>query len=103
MSTERPNEYLDHLNDTNFQEGFVLSSENNAYLIDGKIADYTDETDDYTTGCLLDYHHFKENYKLIAIDLSKQQALDADPKTRQQIIFTGNLALDPIASTIFYY
>ena len=28
---------------------------------------------------------------MIAIDLSKQQALDADPKAIQQIIFTGNL------------
>ena len=40
--------------------------------------------DDYTTGCLLDYLYFKENYKLIAIDLSKQQALDADPKAKQK-------------------
>ena len=47
--------------------------------------------DDYTTGCLLDYPYFKENYKLIAIDLSKQQALDADLRTIQQISFTGNL------------
>ena len=39
--------------------------------------------DDYTTGCLLDYSYFKENYKLIAIDLSKQQALDADPRAIQ--------------------
>ena len=36
--------------------------------------------DDYTTGCLLDYSYFKENYKMIAIDLSKQQVLDADPR-----------------------
>ena len=35
---------------------------------------------DYTTGCLLYYSYFKENSKLIAIDLSKQQALDADFK-----------------------
>ena len=34
---------------------------------------------DYTTGCLLDYVYFKEYYKLIAKDLSKQQKLDADP------------------------
>ena len=47
--------------------------------------------DDYTTGCLLDYCYFKENYKMIAIDLSKQQALDADPRAIQQINFTGNL------------
>ena len=36
--------------------------------------------DDYTTGCLLDYPYFKENYKLIAIDRIKQQELDADAK-----------------------
>ena len=40
----------------------------------------TGQGDDYRTGCLLDYFYFKENYKMIAIDLSKQQALDADPK-----------------------
>ena len=36
--------------------------------------------DDYTTGCLLDYPCFKENYKLIVTDLSKQQAVDTDQK-----------------------
>ena len=30
--------------------------------------------DNCTTVCLLDYPYFKENYKLIAIDLSKPQA-----------------------------
>ena len=39
---------------------------------------------DYTTCYLLDYPYFKENYKLIATDLSKQRALDADPKAIQQ-------------------
>ena len=47
--------------------------------------------DDYTTGCFLDYSYFKENYKIIAIDLSKQQPLDADPRAIQQINFTENL------------
>ena len=47
--------------------------------------------DDYTTGCLLDYSYFKDHYKLIAIDLSKQQALDADPRAIQQINFATNL------------
>ena len=42
--------------------------------------------DDYTTGCLLDYTYFKKYYKMIAIDLSKYQALDADPRAIQQII-----------------
>ena len=47
--------------------------------------------DDYTTGCLLDYTYFKKYYKMIAVDLSKQQALDADPEAIQQINFTANL------------
>ena len=46
---------------------------------------------DYTVGCLLDYLFFKEHYELLAIDLSKQQKLEADPKAIQQINFTGNL------------
>ena len=36
--------------------------------------------DDYTTCCLLDYIYFKKYYKMSAVDLSKQQALDVDPK-----------------------
>ena len=51
----------------------------------------TGQGDDYTTGCLLDYNYFKKYYKMIAIDLSKQQALDANPKAIQQINFTANL------------
>ena len=51
----------------------------------------TGQGDDCTSGCLLDYPYFKENYKMIAVDLSKQQALDVDPRAIQQINFTGNL------------
>ena len=47
--------------------------------------------DDYSTDCLLDYAYFRDNYKIIAIDLSKQQALDADTRAIQQIRFTENL------------
>ena len=47
--------------------------------------------DDYATGCLLDYSFLQENYKRIAIDLSKQQVLEADPRAIQQINFTVNL------------
>ena len=36
--------------------------------------------DDYTTGCLLHYPYFMDTYKMIAVDLSKQQALDADSR-----------------------
>ena len=45
----------------------------------------TGKGDDYTTGCLLDYPYFKESYKIIAIDLSRQNKLDADPRAIQQI------------------
>ena len=51
----------------------------------------TGSGDDYTTGSLLDYTYFKDNYKMIAAGLSKQQALDADSRTIQQINFTANL------------
>ena len=53
----------------------------------GKVS--TGSGDDYTTGCLLDYVYFRDNYKLIVVDLSKQKALDADPRAIQQIVFQG--------------
>ena len=40
---------------------------------------------------MVDYPYFKGNYKMIAIDLSKQQALDIDPRAIQQINVTANL------------
>ena len=40
----------------------------------------TGRGDGYTTGCLLNYIYFRKYYKMIAVDLSKQQALDTDPK-----------------------
>ena len=43
--------------------------------------------EDYTTGSLLDHNYFKKYYKLVAVDLSKQKELDADPRTIQQIEF----------------
>ena len=51
----------------------------------------TGKGDDYTTGCLLDYSYFKQNYKMFAVDLSRQNELDADPRAIQQINFTANL------------
>ena len=47
--------------------------------------------DDYTAGCSLGYSYFKDHYKMIAINLSKQKVLDADPRAIQQINFTANL------------
>ena len=40
---------------------------------------------------MFDYPYFKEKHKMIVMDLSKQQALDADPRALQQINFTANL------------
>ena len=40
----------------------------------------TGQGGDYKTGCLLDYNYFKNYYKMIASDLSRQRTLDADPK-----------------------
>ena len=57
--------------------------------------------DDYTTWCLLDYTYFKDYYKMVAIEISKQQALDADPRATQQINFTANL--DRAGNTTMFF
>ena len=57
--------------------------------------------DDYRTGCLLDYTYFTKYYKMIVLDLSKQQGLDADPRAIQQTDFTANLDRD--GNTRFYF
>ena len=51
----------------------------------------TRQSEDYNTGCLLDYEYIKNNYTLIAVDLSRQKELDADPKAIHQIEFDGYL------------
>ena len=61
----------------------------------------TGHGDDYTTGCLLDYPYFKDSYKMIAVDLNKQQALDADPRVNQQTNFRANL--DRVGNTKIYF
>ena len=50
---------------------------------------------------MLDCIYFKNYYKTIAVDLSKQQALDADPKAIQQINFTANL--DRAGNTTMFF
>ena len=61
----------------------------------------TGQGDDYTTGCLLDYPYFKGSYKMIAIDLSKQQALDVALRAIQQINFTADI--DRAGNTRTYF
>ena len=55
--------------------------------------------EDYTTGSLLNYNYFKRHYKLVAVDLSKQKELDADPKAIQQIEVKYTLVTN---STIYW-
>ena len=76
-----------------------INSMNKTYENIRKIA--TGKGDDYTTGCLLDYPYFKENYKMIAVDLSRQNELDADPRAIQQINFTANL--DRAGNTTIFF
>ena len=59
----------------------------------------TGQGDYYTTGCLLDFSYFENNYRLIVADLSKQKVLDADSRVTQQIIFTGKTS----QGSIIYY
>ena len=47
----------------------------------------------HTAGCLLDFTYFQKNYRLIAVDLSKQKALVAGSRAVQQITFTGKLII----------
>ena len=60
----------------------------------------TGKGDDYTTGCLMDYKYFRDHYQLIAVNLSKQKELDADPRAIQQIEFYGKLETDSQVCTV---
>ena len=48
----------------------------------------------------MDFAYFEKNYRLIAVDLSKQKALDADPRAIQEIIFTGKASGNIVTSYI---
>ena len=54
-----------------------------------EIRKLTRQDEDYTTGYQLDYKYIKNHYKLIAVDLSSQKELGADPKAIQQIELVG--------------
>ena len=59
------------------------------------------QEDDYTTWCLLYYQYFKDQYQLIAVNISKQKELDVDPtKAIQQIEFYGMLDTNSQVCTI---
>ena len=60
----------------------------------------TDKRYDFSTGFLLDYNYFKNHYQLIAVDLSKQKELGADPRAIQQIEFYGMLKTNSQVCTV---
>ena len=98
LPTEEIKDYNIMINGENF---FHQPIKNNKVTYENirKIA--IGQGDDYSTGCLLDYPYFTNTYKMIAVDLSKQQALDADPRAIQQINFTANL--DRAGNTRVYF
>ena len=63
----------------------------------------TGQGNDYPTDCLLDYDYFKEYYKMILIDLSKEQPHDADPKAIKQTNFIVNLAWEWNEDTTMFF
>ena len=86
------------INSENF---FDQPIKNNKITYDNIRKIVTGQGDDYTTGSLLDYPYFPDTYKMIAVDLSKQQALDSDPRAIRQINFTANL--DRAGNTRVYF
>ena len=83
------------------QNFFDKPVKNNSVTSDNirKIA--TGQGDDNISWCLLDYNNYNNSYKMTAIDLSKQQPLDADPKAIQQISFIANLYQDRNTAMVF--
>ena len=63
----------------------------------------TGQCDDYTTGCLLGFAYLEKSYRLIAVDLSRQKALDADSSAIQQIIFTGKIKVTVVNTRVIIY
>ena len=86
-----PKEYLPNVEIKNYdiiingENFFDQPIKNNKVTFENIRKVATSQGDDYTTDCLLDYPYFKDSYKMIAVDLSKQQALDADIRAIQQI------------------
>ena len=69
---------------------FDLPVKNGQKTYDNIIKNATYQEDEYAIDYLLHYMYFQSYYKIIAIHLSQQKAVVADPKTIQQINLTGN-------------
>ena len=97
-----PNVEIKHYNVMINAENFFDQSVKGNKVTYGNIRKIaTAKGDDYATGCLLDYPYFKDSYKTIPVDLSKQQAPDTDPRANQQINFTENF--DRAGNTRIYF
>ena len=73
------------------QNFFNQPAKNNLRTYDNIKKVATVQDDDYTTSCLFDYNCFNKFYKMIAIELCKQQASDADQKQYNKLILLLNL------------
>ena len=97
-----PNVEIKDYNITINEENFFDQPIKNNKVTNENIRKFaTGQGDDSTTGCLLDFSYFVDTYKMIVVDLSIQQALDADPRAIQQINFTANL--DRAGTTRVYF
>ena len=83
------------------EKSFLINHRNNNITYVNITKNATGQEDYYKTGCLLNYLNFKKIYKMIAMDLQKQQALDADPRATQQISFTANRNKDGNTTFLF--
>ena len=70
---------------------FLTNSKNDTRTYDNIRKMATGQGDDYVTVCFIDCVCFKKYFKMIAIDISKQKALDANPKAIQQVGLTENV------------
>ena len=66
---------------------FLINQQKKLKISDNTQKTTTGQGDDCITGCLLDNPYFQKRYKMIELDLSKQQKLGADPKAIHQFNF----------------
>ena len=64
---------------------FRPANKNNKVTYENNLKIATGQENDYTSGCLLDYLYFKYNYKMFAVDLSEQQALDSNIEQKKKL------------------
>ena len=85
----------------NGENSFYQPVKNNKVTYENIRKICTGSGDDYTIGSLLSYPYVNDTYKMIAVDLSKHQILDSDPRAVQQINFIANL--DRAGNTRIYF